>query len=233
MVSYGDMLIKVSHDLTYRVLRPLTEIGLSLLVRSFQESSILTNASDHSSRFFSRQLYVHALTYLLRGLPDDLSSEEQMSICSALPKPIIQSAQVAVRPSGVTQQNLSYDKFMSRDCNIQPSILHRILATCIIQTFLLLQLLLPYVRLLAYSAYRFERENRLSERMFSSTINTIDEIGKRSLRYTDAVCKLNDGRVGDALTVFVSWWIREIAGGVHEGLIEGMVILGAPKMDCQ
>ena len=208
----------------------LRMLGLSLLMRSFQESSGVAGAIDSSSRFFSRQLYIHALTYLLRGLPEDLTSEEQVSICSALPKSVNKSNQI-VMYSSTTQSQSNGERPLTQAYSIHPSVLHRILANCIVQTFLLIQLILPYLRLMAYSAYRFERKNRVSERLFSSTINTIDEIGKRSLRYTDAVCKLNDGRVGEALTDFAGWWIREIAGGVHEGLVEGMVILGAPKTD--
>lgn len=206
-------------------------LGLSLLMRSFQECGGVAGTIDSSSRFFSRQLYIHALTYLLRGLPEDLTSEEQMSICSALPKSIAKSNQIIMYSSDTSESQSSSERPVAQAYNIRPSVLHRILANCIIQSFLLIQLVLPYLRLIAYSAYRFERENRVSERLFSSTINTIDEIGKRSLRYTDAVCKLDDGRVGEALTDFASWWVREIAGGVHEGLVEGMVILGASKAD--
>ena len=203
-----------------------------MLLRSFQECSGVPGAIDNTSRFFSRQLYIHALTYLLRGLPQDLTSEEQMSICSALPSAVVKSDQVTTS-TWATEKQKSGERQETNIYSVQPSVLHRILASCIIQTFLLIHLILPYLRLMAYSAYQFERKNRVSERLFSSTINTIDEIGKRSLNYTDAVCKLNDGRVGEALTEFAGWWIREIAGGVHEGLVEGMVILGAPKADCR
>ena len=153
-----------------------------------------------------------------------------MSICSALPRTVVNSDQAFLSSWAAQRQRSGQNNELQAE-SIEPSALHRILASCIIQTFLLIQLILPYLRLVAYSAYRFERENRVSERLFSSTINTIDEIGKRSLRYTDAVCKLNDGRMGEALTEFAGWWIREIAGGVHEGLVEGMVILGAPRID--
>ena len=199
-------------------------------MRSFQECSGVAGAMETSSRFFSRQLYVHALTYLLRGLPEDLTSEEQMSICSALPKSVLKSNQITMHSDAPQSQTRS-ERPVAQAYNIHPSVLHRILANCIIHTFLLIQILLPYLRIIAYSAYRFERENRVSERLFYSTINTIDEVGKRSLRYTDAICKLNDGRVGEALIDLAGWWIREVAGGVHEGLVEGMVILGAPKAD--
>ncbi|PVH68189.1 hypothetical protein DL98DRAFT_441780, partial [Cadophora sp. DSE1049] len=39
---------------------------------------------------FARQLYLHALTYLLQALPSDLTTEEQLSVRSILPQGVVE-----------------------------------------------------------------------------------------------------------------------------------------------
>lgn len=101
------------------------------------------------------------------------------------------------------------------------------LAASIVQLFLFLHLLLPYVKLFLSQAYQYEREHRISERLFASSIQTVDELGRRSIRVTNAICQMNDGKVGQALNDLTLWWLRAVTGGIHEGVSEGFLILGA------
>lgn len=109
----------------------------------------------------------------------------------------------------------------------EPSWLHRLLASSIIQFFLLLHLLLPYVKLFIGHAYQYERQHRISERLVSSSINTVDELGRRSIRFTNAIFQMNDGKVGQAINDLTLWWLRGVTGGIHEGVSEGFLLLGA------
>ncbi len=195
---------------------------------SLQEAGSFPKLAGDGLPSLSRQLYIHALTYLLRGLPVDLSPEEQLCIRSAIPFEIVDS--FTVRPFGDKLLAAHAEGFRPfRESDAEPSVIHRLLASGIIHTCFLIQLLLPYVKLLVGQMYRFEREHHISEKIFSMSINTVDELGKRSLEITNAICRMNNGKVGQALAEFASWWVREVAGGVHEGIVEGMVVITGPK----
>lgn len=57
----------------------------------------------------------------------------------------------------------------------------------------------------------------------------LDGMGTRSLKYADAICRLNDGKVGQAINDLAVWWVSGVAGGIHEGFGEGIVMLGNRK----
>ena len=37
---------------------------------------------------------------------------------------------------------------------------------------------------------------------------------------------MNDGKVGAAASDLANWWVESVAGGVYEGIGEGMLLLG-------
>ncbi len=57
----------------------------------------------------------------------------------------------------------------------------------------------------------------------------MDSLGKTGLSLTGAIYGMGDGRVGQAITATAAWFIESVTGGIHEGLGEGMVIMGAPR----
>jgi len=191
--------------------------GSSLLTLSAQES-----ASSSPNTSLSRQLYIHSLTYLLQGLPETLTPEETTSLRAALPAELILQEQQHRQSLSGREGNT----VRRRDIQEQPTILHRLISTATIQIFILLALVLPYVRLFVQTAYRYEREHHISERLFSHTLTSADAIGKRAFTIGQAVCSINDGRVGELVEEVLGWWIKGITGGIHEGVGEGMEVLG-------
>jgi hypothetical protein len=103
------------------------------------------------------------------------------------------------------------------------------LATAIIQLFIFFQLVLPYIKNFLRTAYRYDREHKISEKMLTQSINTTDEIGKRCLAVTSAIYRMGDGKVGQAITETAAWAIEGVTGGIHEGVGEGMAIIGARR----
>ncbi|OMP87703.1 hypothetical protein BK809_0007790 [Diplodia seriata] len=186
--------------------------GLNLLTTALQDYP------GHGDESFGRTLYVQALTLLLKGLPCDLSTAEKMAIETSLPPDIVKVIHVDV--------SNGYHGGQHRPPP-EPSWLHRLLASSIIQLFLLLHLLLPYVKLFVGHAYHYERQHRISERLVSSSISTVDGLGRRSFRLTNAIFQLNDGKVGQAINDVTLWWLRGVTGGIHEGVSEGFMLLGA------
>lgn len=197
--------------------------GLTLLSLAVEESSTISQDPRFGNPSFSRQLYVHALTYLLRALPSDLTTEEQLSVRSALPSGVVEPLRLELNHAyaGIQGQVAGGDH--------QPSLLHRALASAIIQFFVLFQFIVPYLKSLLTAAYQYDREHKISERVFSQSIETVDMLGKHGLNITSAIYAMGDGRVGQALNDIVSWLVDGVTGGIHDGVGEGLVIMGARR----
>lgn len=180
-----------------------------MLSLSAEESATLSQNPTYGNPSFARQLYLHGLTYLLRGLPGDLTQEEQLSIQGSLPRKLLISQELD------TSNHSSQANLYPTNTPPPPSILHKILASTIVQLFIIVQVLLPYLKILLRTAYEYERTHHISEKVLKSSVEVADNVGK--------------GRVGQALNDAASWLIEGITGGIHEGVGEGLNIIGAKK----
>ena len=188
----------------HKRLKPLTDpaglrAGYNLLQASLAESQ----ASHPDSRAFSRQLYLDSVSYLLQGLPSDLSGQEVIHIQKAIPVEI-QGPQV-LEGRSIRQQPSK-----------PPSILHRSLASTIICLCVILRLFLPYLKYFAAAAYRYDRTYHISERVFATTMSTTDTLGKRAIEVASTALGSEFVMEG------VSYCVEGVCGGVTEGLGEGM-----------
>ncbi|KAL1594550.1 hypothetical protein SLS60_010310 [Paraconiothyrium brasiliense] len=197
--------------------------GVSLSAQAYAESQC--SRLDDTSTILTRQMYIHSLTYLLRGLPSTLSAEETISLQAALP------------PNLVIATPCDHDlSFSHPDASTSPpsdpSILHRIIATIVFETFVLLQFLLPYMKLFLGHAYRFERKHNVAQRLVNSGIMGADAVRRTGLQLTHTICQMNDGKVGLALNDLTFWCVRGITGGLQQGIQEGVGLLGqGPAME--
>ncbi|KAF3008456.1 hypothetical protein E8E13_003927 [Curvularia kusanoi] len=194
--------------------------SVNLMTLAHREASIPNYGVDGTAPVLTRQLYLHGMTYLLRGLPSDLTPEEMLSLQAATPLGLIDShtnpASHALVPRPTPGQ-------MQRDAPRQDtSILHRITAAMVLQTFVFIQFLLPYIKIFLAHAYQFEREHQITRRLVNGSITTVDDIGRRSLRLSQTICQMNDGKIGQAINEMTIWWIRGVTGGVQQGFEEGL-----------
>lgn len=227
VASNGTLPVKVCDSPSRVRRRPLTaeSLGLSLLNLAAQEDSI--RPRRRRSRSLSRQLYVHGLTYLLRGLPTNMSPEEKISVWAAVPRDVLDLSQV--HSTSKEAVRAAEQRLAEQNGEEPPSFLHRALATFIVQLFILFQFLVPYINIFVAAAYKYERQHRISERVFASSVNTMDGMVKSMVRLGNSLCQMNDGKVGQALNDLICWWIRGITGGVHCGVQEGLVVLGIER----
>jgi hypothetical protein len=98
-----------------------------------------------------------------------------------------------------------------------------------VQIFLLVRFVLPYFKVFLRQVYEYERSHRITERIVTTTLDAADGLGKSGVNTGSAVCKFNEGRVGAAVGNLAAWWIEGVAGGVYEGVGEGMIHLGLLK----
>lgn len=54
-------------------------------------------------------------------------------------------------------------------------------------------------------------------------------LGKRGVLLSEAVLGMGDGKMAQVLAHIASWLVEGVAGGIQDGLGEGMVIIGAVK----
>jgi hypothetical protein len=156
-----------------------------------------------------------------------MTPEEKISIWSAVPCDVLDLSQVNASSKEVAR--VAERRLAEQNGKEPPSFLHRGLATFIVQMFILFQFLLPYINIFAAAAYKYERQNRISERMFASSMNTMDGMMKSTVRLGNSVCQMNDGKVGQSLNDLICWWVRGVTGGIHQGIGEGLVVLGVER----
>lgn len=186
---------------------------------AYRESSIPIRETDETTASLTRQLYIHSMTYLLRGLPNDLTPEETLSLHAALPQSM---ARLQADPSAHALVPISQRASLSQERSPQePTMLHRLTAVLVFQTFILIQFLLPYIRLFLSHTYQFERKHQITKRLVNSGVTTVDELGRRSLKLSQTICQMNDGKVGQAINEMTIWWVRGVTGGVQQGIEEG------------
>lgn len=192
--------------------------GVGLSTQAYAESQ--SARIDETSVVLTRQMYIHSLTYLLRGLPTTLSPEETLSLQAALP------------PNLIIQAPCTHDlSFSNPDVSppADPSILHRIIAIIVFETFALIQFLLPYIKLCLGHAYRFERKHNVTQRLMNSGIMGADALRRTGLQLTHTICQMNNGKVGIALNDLALWTIRGVTGGLQQGIQEGVSMMGEER----
>jgi len=192
--------------------------GLSLLSISIEESSSISRNATYGNASFARQLYIHALTYLLRGLPPDMTTDEQISIRSALPSGVVLPLRIEAANEATLASSTGnrINPAAHRQPPPPPSILHRALASSIIQLILLLSFLLPYIRIVLKRIYEYERRNRVTERVLAGSIETVDGLGRRGWGVSAAVWSAGFGDL-------FGWLFEEVGSGVREGVGQGLV----------
>ncbi|KAL2838908.1 hypothetical protein BJY01DRAFT_219690 [Aspergillus pseudoustus] len=168
----------------------------------------------HCERSLVRSLYLEAVSYLLSGLPEDLTDEEAAKIRSS----ISENVQPLTVPPHI--------------CAVQPparSYLHRLLASSIVYFCLLLQFLMPFIKEVTYHLYRHERSLRLIERATAFALYLLEQVSRGGVNFGSTVLNMYGGKIGDTASSATSWWVEGVAGGIYEGLEEGMTILGFTK----
>ena len=178
--------------------------GLDLLQSAVAESQ----NQDKESLAFARHLYLHAVAYLLQGLPNELTEAETASLEAALP--------ISLQHPKANDRSTSPNTHQAR-----PSLLHRLLASGIVQLFLCVSFIIPYLQLFLRNAYKYERTHHISERLFAAAMDITDQLGRRGLGLVGTILNGGNGKVGALLAGACAWWIDGISGGIHEGLGEG------------
>ncbi|KAI4275078.1 MAG: hypothetical protein L6R38_005962 [Xanthoria sp. 2 TBL-2021] len=191
--------------------------SLFLLQTSLQE-----HAQDPT---FARQLYIHAVVYLLQGLPpsSSLSESEKTSVGSAVPQCLILPSASAYNVdddesktttnTGRKCDNDNANKTSSlNDDNQTPTptttLLHRALLSTIVLIIIFIQFLSPYIHNLFSALRHYDREYNVQGRICSF-------LAAIARRVWDLLASAVDPQ-------YLVWFAAEVSAGVAEGWRQGM-----------
>lgn len=195
------------------------EPGFSLLSLSSQEASTICR-SPH----LVRRQYIDGVACVLRGLPLDLTTEEELCLREALPTSLIPpdaaDDQVMLRPGS------GGDLQTTPTSAAHQSTLHRCVAAATLYIFLAISFLTPYIQLLLRQAYQFDRRHKISDRVLAQSVIAADAMGRQTIMIAQHVCSLNEGMVGEAMKGMGVYCVQGFSGGVYDGLGEGMQAIG-------
>lgn len=186
---------RLPHEMPFQGSSP-AQIGSHLLNAALVES----HQQDSQRQAFSRQLYINGMTYLLQGLPSDLTEQEVVHLQSALPKSLDRSP------------HSYYSSYKSPN----PSVLHRGVATTVMLFCLLLRLTLPYIKYFLAMTYNYERSHHVTEDALTLSINLVNHFSKLGMDVTRTA--MNNKPVVEVIT----YCVDGICGGLNEGLCEGI-----------
>ena len=176
-------------------------LGLDLLQIALTE----TNGNYCQDPAFSRHIHIDALSYLLRGLPEDLTEQEAERIRNALPQSVVLHV---AQPEPKSTAN--------------SSLLHRGLASSVVLACLIIRLLLPYFKYLIAAAYRFEKSHQVSEKVFLFGVSIAKSLGKKSLQVANSTLG------NDFVSSSMAYCVDGVRGGLTEGLGKGLKVIEAP-----
>jgi hypothetical protein len=207
------------------------EAGFSMLSLASQEAALPQPAAN-----LIRQQYVAGVSCMLRGLPSELSADEELSLREALPDTLKLSLSTKGNTT-ITSSSAAAATHLSTTSSLNPQaphhhrqqqqpLLHRLIATLTYSLFLLASFLLPYIQHLLREAYALDRKHKLSDRALAYGMTSADALGRQALVLAGNVCAMHDGRVGEAFKEAGVYVVRSFSGGVYDGLGEGMAKLG-------
>lgn len=135
---------------------------------------------------FTRQLFIHSITHLLRALPQSLTVDEVSGIASALPSDVLSS--LSYRDSIKTTSQCcceggSHLPSSSSSSASQHPTVHKLASISTFGTITCLKVLAPHVKNVAAKGWIFFQDHKLAER----GTNLVKGMGELGLKVTTGV----------------------------------------------
>ena len=193
--------------------------GFSLLKLAIEEA-----ASPAPSEAVGRRLYIDGVGYLLRGLPTDLSADEEMVIRTALPEKL--AAQTASDQLG-SEQRVS--KTEAHDA--KATLLRRTVSAATLYTILILSVLIPYLHYALRRLWAFDQQHKLSTRLYTQAALLAQLLSAQVLAVMALAWDMNEGQLRTACRDAGVWLLRDVTGGANEGVRKAVEMLRLGEKD--
>ena len=189
-------------------------VGIAGIAEADRQASASNSGSDNGlTTDMIRSQYLYNLTVLLRSLPPSLTPAESMNLRAAVPDTILEMEQ-GTQPQALVATVGTHDE--SQEPRARTA-LEVATAWLVLRLFLLIQMMLPYIKHFLKVAAQFEHDHQVTRRAINTSITVGGDVSRR---LSQAVCRLNEGIAGEALSNATVYCAESIAGGIQQGLIE-------------
>ena len=185
--------------------------GHALLARSVR----LSSHPSQDARL-SRSLYVDGMTYLLRGLPVQLTAEERTRLHSAASPQLVPRLEFE---GASAPRSLSGEEGPATLREV--SQLQRAVAGIVGWLMLLVHFVLPYLQLFAQEAYRYDRKYKISDRVLEMSIAAADGLGRQAVVTANRLAEMSNNRVLESFQSLCTYSVHSLICGVSDGLTQG------------
>lgn len=183
---------------------------LSLALRSEQTSSTPNDPID-------RRFYIDGVSYILRGLPKDLTPEETLVLRTATPQTLLPPPSEP-QSQQLTKPTTSPDSHPTPPHNEHPTLLHTLTSTLTYYLILLTTLLLPHLQNLITALLALDVQHQLSARFYAHTKTLLNQLFSVLRELALRVWEANDGALRVSCRDFGIWVLRDFCGGLEEGV---------------
>jgi len=182
-----------------------------MMTEAHRHSTGNVNLDCEATAKLARSLYVQAVAWFLRGLPTNLTPYESLSLEAATPRSVV-DARVHLAMVPDSSQRLTPLR--------EPTLLHTFTAILVFYVLALVELVQPWIKMVVAHAYRLEKEHEMTRRVIDVGFVTANDLGRRGVQLVQAVCRVPDGTVGEAMNTAVVTCVQGVAGGVRQGVDE-------------
>lgn len=164
---------------------------------------------------FERDAYIDGLSYLLRGLPENLTSRERERLRLSMPAELEMAIPTSMQTTSQTEP--------------RSSSVYRLTNAAVVNTVIVLSLLVPYLVLLLQWLASLERRYKVSESVGQLFMSITSTVAHKATRVVDA-SRSGNGRVGDQVLGNVLWTVEEVTRGLYDGVDRGISDVRAQRM---
>lgn len=194
--------------------RPGLELLVSALDKGKNAAMMRSGQVSSHDATFERRAYLDGVSYMLRGLPQDLDKTEMSVLQEALP-----SSLARARMYNRGQLILPGQ---SGSGHTKPSVLHKSMRAIVARAIVWFCILWPYILVLLRWAAAYDKKHSISEQVVSQCMSLVTACGRFAVGVCEVICSRADGRVGQALADTVAWTVHDMVAGVSEGVQDGL-----------
>ncbi|OTB19920.1 hypothetical protein K445DRAFT_313706 [Daldinia sp. EC12] len=182
---------------------------------SFLQQSASQETADLT---FARKSYIDGVAYMLKALPDDMDEYETSIIRRALPRSCAQ-----IDMNGQIEGGLGRPGW--RPSDRAKTFLHSAVQGFVTGLVIFIYLLLSFFAIVIRAGAYYERQYNISQHIISSSFVFASSIGKQSGVLSERISAMSEGKLGKAMSELAAWTIESVAGGVHDGIGQGLQLI--------
>ncbi|KAK3943879.1 hypothetical protein QBC46DRAFT_376517 [Diplogelasinospora grovesii] len=182
------------------------QLGMDLLLNASQEHEYTQQHDNTSLVIFERQAYLDGVSYLLKGLPANLEEVEVTRLRNSLPPSLRHTDRPEYKGSNGVD---GYVGGEGREEKGRKNVVHRGVLFILVCLLAWVRWIAPYFFSFVSEMMRYEREYKVSNNIFGTTMAGFS-VGVEAIR------KLGDGVAGQLLAGALDYTATGVSGALRE-----------------